>query len=141
MVQRQFDGRLKLDHKNKKLTMEVKKNDGDLASQACKLSMLSGGERSYTQSAFLLALWKAIECPFRVLDEFDVFMDKVNRVTTLHNLQRMALEEKANNQFIFITPVDLSSIKADQVKVCVWKMIPPREDRHTSANQTTLVLK
>ena len=138
MVQRKFDGRLKLDHKNKKLTMEVKKNDGDLASQACELSMLSGGERSYTQSAFLLALWKAIECPFRVLDEFDVFMDQLNRVTTLQNLQRMALEEKANNQFIFITPTDLSSIKADQVKVCVWKMKPPREDRHTSANQTTL---
>ena len=50
----------------------------------------------------------------------------------------LALEEKANNQFIFITPTDLSSIKADQVKVCVWKMKPPREDRHTSANQTTL---
>ena len=138
MAARNFSARLKLDHKDKKLSMEVKKNDGDVASQACEVSMLSGGERSYTQSSFLLALWKAIECPFRVLDEFDVFMDQLNRVVTLQNLQKMALEEKPNNQFVFITPTDLSSIKADGIKVKIHKMKNPRADRHSSANQTTL---
>ena len=38
------------------------------------LKALSGGERSYTTIAFLLALGHSAESPFRIMDEFDVFM-------------------------------------------------------------------
>lgn len=66
---------------------------------------LSGGERSYSTVALLLALWEAMECPFRALDEFDVFMDSVNRNISIRILIEAAREHK-QRQFIFISPHD-----------------------------------
>jgi chromosome segregation ATPase len=66
---------------------------------------LSGGERSYSTVSLLLALWEAMENPFRAMDEFDVFMDSVNRQISIDLLIDAAREHK-NRQFIFITPHD-----------------------------------
>ena len=46
-------------------------------SQISDVKELSGGERSVTTMSLLMALWKSIESPFRILDEFDVYMDQV----------------------------------------------------------------
>jgi hypothetical protein len=37
---------------------------------------MSGGERSYATLSLLLSLGSVVETPFRIMDEFDVFMDK-----------------------------------------------------------------
>ena len=44
---------------------------------------LSGGEKSFSTIALLLTLWDSVNCPIRCLDEFDVFMDDVNRRVAL----------------------------------------------------------
>ena len=67
---------------------------------------LSGGERSFATVSFVMALWDAIDSPFRCLDEFDVFMDLINRRVSM----QLMLEEATLNgskQFIFFTPQDM----------------------------------
>lgn len=40
---------------------------------------LSGGERSFSTVSLLMALWDVSADCFRCLDEWDVFLDSVNR--------------------------------------------------------------
>lgn len=55
----------------------------DPNSQTKDVKALSGGERSYTTISLLLALGESLETPFRVLDEFDVFLDPQARKLTI----------------------------------------------------------
>ena len=43
------------------------------------MKTLSGGEKSYSTVSLILALWYVMTPPFMFLDEFDVFMDEMNR--------------------------------------------------------------
>ncbi len=73
--QRDYDGKLKFNHTKEQLIIEVKVDSHTQNSQAtANAKQLSGGERSYTTVCFIMALWDAIQAPFRCLDEFDVFM-------------------------------------------------------------------
>ncbi|ETO69789.1 hypothetical protein F444_13679 [Phytophthora nicotianae P1976] len=85
---------------------------------------LSGGERSFTQVSLLLALGSRTESPFRIVDEFDVFMDSQNRSMTVELLVEAA-KKNCNKQFIFVTPNDLSMLRPDPV-VKIQKLAPPR---------------
>ncbi|OWZ13347.1 Structural maintenance of chromosomes protein [Phytophthora megakarya] len=103
-----FAGKLRFRHDDQRLEIAVLQNEvgASRASQVTDMKELSGGERSYTQVSLLLALGESIECPFRVMDEFDVFMDSVNRDMTIQLLVKAAKKD-GKKQFIFVTPNDL----------------------------------
>lgn len=62
------------------LELRVQPNDEEKVQKRNKdVSTLSGGEKSFSTICLLLALWHAAGCPIRGLDEYDVFMDPVNR--------------------------------------------------------------
>jgi hypothetical protein len=66
------------------------------------IRQLSGGEKSYATSCFLFSLWGSMSAPLRALDEFDVFMDQVNRDYVIDVLLRTA--RCSGVQFLLITP-------------------------------------
>ena len=78
---------------------------------------MSGGERSFATLALLLALGVSNESPFRVMDEFDVFMDSVARQAAMRELTEFA-REHPERQFIFLTPNSLNGVTpADDLRI------------------------
>lgn len=68
-----YQGAIHIDHGQKILELEVHtQNDSKRSTNDAR--SLSGGERSYSTVAFILALWDCTGLPFYFLDEFDVFM-------------------------------------------------------------------
>lgn len=78
---------------------------------------LSGGEKSFSTICLLLSLWDAMGAPIRCLDEFDVFMDSVNRTVSV-GMMIKAARRNVGKQFIFITPGSMDAVpREDDVKV------------------------
>ncbi|KAJ8099893.1 hypothetical protein POJ06DRAFT_254816 [Lipomyces tetrasporus] len=118
--ERGFKGRLFISHENETLNLKVEpvdtgKSNGDSGKR--NVTTLSGGEKSYTQICLLMSLWDAMNCPLRGLDEFDVFMDAVNRRISLKMMIQTA-QRSSQTQTIFITPQDMGNIKlSNDVKI------------------------
>ena len=130
-------GFIEFDHKNKTLNLVVQKDNKDEMTQTNDVKALSGGERSFTTLSLLLALGESLETPFRVMDEFDVFLDPVARKIALENLISTA-KAMENRQFIFITPQDLSNVPTDP-RLKIFCMKPPvRSNTVGGAAQQTL---
>lgn len=87
---RGFSGSLHFDHNAQKLKLRVQTGDASQPYEKDPKS-LSGGEKSFATICLLLALWEAIGCPIRCLDEFDVFMDAVNRKVSMDMIVRGAM--------------------------------------------------
>ena len=134
-----YKGDLKFDHDAKSLDLCVQKGGAGPvdSSQTKDVKALSGGERSYTTMCLLLALGESLETPFRILDEFDVFLDPQVRKLTIKSLIYVA-KKMVNRQFIFITPQDLTGVDPDpQLKI--FKLKPPtRYQVAGEASQHTL---
>ena len=103
LSERGFRGKLQIDHKKRAMDIAVEpditKRDG--AGRSAKT--LSGGEKSFSQICLLLSIWDAMGVPIRCLDEFDVFMDAVNRNTSVKLLVDGA-RHSSGGQFILISP-------------------------------------
>ena len=140
--ERNFDGQLVIDHNNQKIILHaapksesmeqgkglVKKEKmmeggGDRPGRDPRT--FSGGEKSFSQIAFLLAVWKAMGCKVRGLDEFDVFMDEVNRKVSM-KLMIDAVKESSNVQTIFITPNNMADMNVQDEDVRIHLMADPR---------------
>ncbi|KAF8423781.1 P-loop containing nucleoside triphosphate hydrolase protein [Tirmania nivea] len=138
MSQRAFRGRLRIDHDNQELKLEVQPSQQE--SEAGRgPKTLSGGERSFSTVCLLLALWEAMGSPIRCLDEFDVFMDSVNRTISV-KMMIEAARRSIGKQFILITPQDMSSIDSSaDVKDGDWKanLKAPAKDLRPQTDDVT----
>lgn len=106
-----------------------KKGDGD-SYETKDLRSLSGGERSFTTLAFMLALAEVVQNPIRVMDEIDVFQDEANRRASFKTLIDYCSSYLSDKQFIIITPLRLPDIEpSDHVRIV--KLKAPRDDRGT----------
>ncbi|RKP23077.1 hypothetical protein SYNPS1DRAFT_19173, partial [Syncephalis pseudoplumigaleata] len=110
LAQRGYTGKLEFDHKKRRLTPRVQTDEHAKDHTAEKdPRSLSGGEKSFSTICLLLALWESMGCPIRGLDEYDVFMDAVNRsISTRMIIESAKLAQRT--QFILITPQSMDNI-------------------------------
>ncbi|KAG5518156.1 hypothetical protein PMAC_003342 [Pneumocystis sp. 'macacae'] len=109
---RAFNGKLKIDHKAEILepivyTDHVTNEKNMFRNNTTK--GLSGGEKSFSTVCLLLSIWEAMGSPIRCLDEFDVFMDAINRRISI-SMMIDAARDASTTQFILITPQDMGTI-------------------------------
>ena len=93
------DGRLILTDPDSPLTTGVDVEARPPGKRIKRLSLLSGGEKSLTAVAMLVAIFKARPSPFYVLDEVEAALDDVN----LGRLLVVLEELRASSQLIIIT--------------------------------------
>nr|AHB53235.1 SMC6 protein [Zea mays] len=110
-----ISGHINVDYKNEVLSVELTMPQDASRDTIRDTRGLSGGERSFSTLCFTLSLHGMAEAPFRAMDEFDVFMDAVSRKISLDTLVDFAVAQ--GSQWIFITPHDISMVKAgDRIK-------------------------
>ncbi|KAI9785860.1 MAG: Structural maintenance of chromosomes protein 6 [Peltula sp. TS41687] len=116
LSERSFRGSLKTDHQRHQLDLHVEP-DETKTGKGRQTKTLSGGEKSFSTICLLLSLWEAMGSPIRCLDEFDVFMDNVNRDVSLR-MMIMAARRSVGRQFILITPQSMGNVDvAGDVKI------------------------
>ena len=118
-------------------TVPLFQDNADANSQTKDVKALSGGERSFATLSLLLAIGESLETPFRVMDEFDVFLDPVARKIAMENLVTIA-KKMEHRQFIFITPQDVSNLKTDPKLRIFMMKAPARSAIVGGAQQQTL---
>ncbi|KZT09323.1 P-loop containing nucleoside triphosphate hydrolase protein [Laetiporus sulphureus 93-53] len=109
---RGYYGKVLFDHPRGTLTLKVQTDDQTLTQNNREKDprSLSGGEKSFSTICLLLSLWESIGCPIRCLDEFDVFMDAVNRRISMKMMIDTANASDCK-QYVLITPQDMTNVQ------------------------------
>ncbi|KAJ9666526.1 Structural maintenance of chromosomes protein 6 [Coniosporium apollinis] len=129
LAERKFRGSLNVDHVNKLLDIQVEPDITKASDKGRQTKTLSGGEKSFSTICLLLSLWDAMGSPIRCLDEFDVFMDNVNRDVSMRMIIEAA-RAAVSRQFVFITPQAMGNVNmANDVKII--KMSDPERGQTT----------
>ncbi|KAI9878467.1 MAG: Structural maintenance of chromosomes protein 6 [Pleopsidium flavum] len=116
LSERSFRGSLKTDHRRRILELHVEP-DETKTGKGRITKTLSGGEKSFSTICLLLSLWEAMGSPIRCLDEFDVFMDNVNRDVSMR-MMIVAARRSVGRQYILITPQSMGNVDvAADVKI------------------------
>ena len=93
------EGRLVLTDPSDMLTTGIEVEARPPGKKVKRLSLLSGGERSLTAMALLVAIFRARPSPFYVMDEIEAALDDVN----LRRLIWLLEELRSHSQLIVIT--------------------------------------
>ncbi|QOR72056.1 chromosome segregation protein SMC [Ruania alkalisoli] len=93
------EGRLVLTEPDDMLTTGLEVEARPPGKKVKRLSLLSGGERSLTAVALLVAIFKARPSPFYVMDEVEAALDDVN----LGRLLEIFRELRSDSQLIVVT--------------------------------------
>ncbi|KDR83091.1 hypothetical protein GALMADRAFT_238908 [Galerina marginata CBS 339.88] len=131
LSQRGYYGKILFNHEHGTLTLRVQTDD-QLQTQGTRDKdprSLSGGEKSFSTICLLLSLWECIGCPLRCLDEFDVFMDAVNRRISMKMMIDTA-NTSDKKQYILITPQDMTNVTLGP-SVRVLRMTDPERGNGT----------
>ncbi|XP_069706565.1 structural maintenance of chromosomes protein 6 [Phaenicophaeus curvirostris] len=125
---RACSGKILFDHKNETLSITVQPREEDRAAPS-DVRSLSGGERSFSTVCFVLSLWSITESPFRCLDEFDVYMDMVNRRIAMDMILKVA-DSQNHRQFILLTPQSMSFVPSSS-RIRILRMQDPERGQRT----------
>eukprot|EP00917_Polyrhabdina_sp_WS-2016_P016582 GHVP01035851.1.p1 GENE.GHVP01035851.1~~GHVP01035851.1.p1 ORF type:complete len:1062 (+),score=248.29 GHVP01035851.1:357-3542(+) len=102
-----MSGNVIFEHSSRELEIESSPNIDEEIMDS-NTGQLSGGEKSLTMVNFFISVWGILGTPFCCLDEFDVYMDSVNRLKAMKMIEEYGI--MSGIQFIFITPLDLKGL-------------------------------
>lgn len=124
------NGKILFDFEQESLDIQVQLEKTKAVSKNIqqKTTELSGGESSFTTVSLLLSLWETMDTPFSAMDEFDVFMDAVNRRISVELMIKSARQKK-DRQFIFITPQEVNFVHG--LDITISRMNPPERGQTT----------
>ncbi|KAF2197306.1 dna repair protein-like protein rad18 [Delitschia confertaspora ATCC 74209] len=129
LSERAFRGQLVIDQLAKNLEIHVEPDITRANADGRQAKTLSGGEKSFSTICLLLALWDAMGSPIRCLDEFDVFMDNVNRDISM-KMMIGAARRAVGRQYILITPQAMGNVPLEE-DVKIIKMRDPERGQTT----------
>ncbi|XP_022686696.1 structural maintenance of chromosomes protein 6-like isoform X1 [Varroa jacobsoni] len=139
MMYEKFYAELLFNHEAQTLEIHVPVLAGNNSNASRDVRGLSGGERSYSTVCFICSLWvNTASTPFRMLDEFDIFMDMSKRRKSLQMLLQVC-QLQPGCQFIFLTPLEMPQLDALKENIVRIQMMPePRRNNLSMASTSSM---